>query len=214
MKQKICKCCGASEEACKNLLCFKKDCTCKKFEPEEGCGKEWKMWNPETEEYMHYGKCRKRILCPKCDKPKNHSQQDSLSLVNNAEHHGKLGDGGSNPSSAGTNSPLSRDSVRENKGELQSEVTRSSAIAPAGTPEGKIASIAYTEFSKNSGTNDFNLSSKIWWRMAVYENKEEEFIRLKDFKEFIKKVFWINKNFRSYMRREKEIAKLAGKELI
>ncbi|KKK66371.1 hypothetical protein LCGC14_2964800 [marine sediment metagenome] len=40
--------------------------------PQKGCGKEWKMWNPETEEYDEYGKCRTNILCPACE---NHSSQ-------------------------------------------------------------------------------------------------------------------------------------------
>lgn len=34
---------------------------------EKGCGENWRMWNPETEEYMEYGKCRIYILCPECE---------------------------------------------------------------------------------------------------------------------------------------------------
>ena len=162
------------------------------LKPKKGCG-EW--YFKEVEPHLSEpAKCVVHGLCENC-KPKNHSQQDGVNRYNIETTGEKLSDVGSNPSSAGTNSPA------------------------MDTPEGKIASIAYTGLSKNSGTNNFNLSEKIWWRMAVYENKEEEFIRLKDIKEFIKRLkedLWVNTGEGESVEKAfvNRIDKLAGKDLI
>ena len=110
MKQEICKCgeykgahidglCPSAKDYGKKFEpqeewmehstepCEFKDCPCHESETKKGCGKEWKMWNPETEEYMHYGKCRTDILCPKCDKPKNHSQEVARVCIPNKNHN-------------------------------------------------------------------------------------------------------------------------------
>jgi hypothetical protein len=73
LEEKTCENCGQKEPNHKPDLIS----GCKKFKAKtslgkkpKGCGKEWKMWNPETEKYMYYGKCRPYVLCNKCE-PKN-----------------------------------------------------------------------------------------------------------------------------------------------
>lgn len=50
-----------------NLIQIEKETKELLAKAEKGCGENWRMWNPETEEYMEYGKCRIYILCPECE---------------------------------------------------------------------------------------------------------------------------------------------------
>ncbi len=73
------------------------NCKCKKFEAQsgsqqaqvpQGCGKEWRMWNADNEEWDEYGKCRPSVLCPKC-KDQNHSPE--LSEIETAKDSNSSG---------------------------------------------------------------------------------------------------------------------------
>ena len=102
-------------------------------------------------------------------------------------------------------SPLSRESVRENKEEVQSEVTRSSASVPAGTLSDNIGNIPVGKTTL----------AKSFMRTTVYREVmrlNKEFIReLKDGLD--KKRIWSGKQIR-YIDFLNEIDKLTGDDLI